>query len=139
MRQNRRVKRLLLLTITIWVWFTSVALMCLGGFLVITSPLSRLGLGEPGTGMSWEEFKRINAEIAASPWTPVPFVIAGLFLLIVPVGVMIAWTVLVSEILRRASGPPGAVPPILSDQIAVPNGSPAEPLNPSGECTDCQR
>ncbi len=59
-------------------WIFSLGLMCLGVLLLIVAPLSRLGLGEPGTGMSMEEFKRINAQIAASPWTPVPFVVTGL-------------------------------------------------------------
>ena len=53
------------------------------------SPLSRLGLGEPGTGMSDEEFDRINAEIASSPWTPVPFIVTGIILIVLPPLIMI--------------------------------------------------
>jgi hypothetical protein len=59
-------------------WIFSLGLMCLGVLFLIAAPLSRLGLGEPGTGMCMEEFRRINAQIAASPWTPVPFVPLGL-------------------------------------------------------------
>ena len=70
----------------------SLVLVCLGVLIVITAPLSRLGLGEPGTGMSFEEFKKINAEIAASPWTPVPFLIVGFALIFVPIIFMYMWT-----------------------------------------------
>ena len=99
-------------------WLMSFGLMCLGALLIVFAPLSRLGLGEPGTGMSIEEMERINAKIAASPWPPFFCLILGFGLLVVPPSLSALLTFLAWRKGRAGIGSARDVPPI----IAEPSG-----------------
>ena len=75
----------------LFVCLLTLFLMCLGAFLMLTAQFARLGLGEPGTGMSMEEFYRINEAIRISPWGPFLITEVGRVLLILSPVLLILW------------------------------------------------
>lgn len=85
-------KHQILWGVTVVVWLASLGWICLGALAILLAPLSRLGVGEPGTGMSIAEMERLNARIAASPWPPLICAAAGFALLVVPPLLSVLWT-----------------------------------------------
>jgi hypothetical protein len=116
-----RSKQQMLWVVTLVGWLMSLGLMCLGALMIVFAPLSRLGLGEPGTGMSVEEMERINAKIAASPWPPLFCLLVGFVLLVVPPSLSVLWTHWVWRRSRAAVGSTRGVPPIIAEQGAAGN------------------
>jgi hypothetical protein len=111
-----RFKQQMLWVITLIGWLMSFGLMCLGALLIVFAPLSRLGVGEPGTGMSIEEMERLNAKIAASPWPPLICLLVGLALLVAPPSLSALWTFWVWRKSRTVVGARSGVPPIIAEQ-----------------------